>query len=178
MRILKGNYSIQTLNQAEIHQEIPEPYNSLEENASQKSRFIFQLTGEDCFGEDTGLEVKSLGGEPGVRSARYAGEHAVSEQNIQKLLDSLGDNPARDARFRTVVSLILGGKEFQFQGTCEGTITYRPIGSKGFGYDSVFMPDGAEKTFAEMSGNEKDLFSHRRKALEKMAAFLENFDFH
>ena len=178
MRILKGAFSIQTLNEAGIHQDIPEPFNTLEENARQKSGFIFQLTGEDCFGEDTGLEVHSLGGEPGVRSARYAGEEAIAEQNIKKLLEALAGNQDRDARFRTVISLIIEGKEYQFEGICNGKIKTEPAGTKGFGYDSVFVPVGSEKSFAEMSGSEKDIFSHRRKALEKMATFLEKFEFH
>jgi XTP/dITP diphosphohydrolase len=165
-----------TLKEAGIAIDIPEPYETLQENALEKSRVIHRLTRQDCFSEDTGLEVDALHGEPGVRSARYAGAENSSEKNIQKLLASLGDNTARTARFRTVISLILQEKETIFEGVCEGRITYAPRGTQGFGYDPVFIPDGSEKTFAEMTLAEKNVYSHRKKALDKLVLYLQHTD--
>jgi len=171
--ILKDRFVIIDLKQAGITQSIPEPYDTLEKNASAKSAAIFALTGENCFSEDSGLEVKALKGAPGVHSARYAGDDATAEENISKLLHELTNVDDRRARFRTVISLILNNKEFQFEGICEGRITVQPQGDSGFGYDPVFVPDGSEKTFALMTMEEKNVFSHRKKAMEKLANFLE-----
>src|ERR1700733_4723811 len=124
-----------SLRQAGIDIDIPEPHDTLEANASEKSATIHRLTGMSCFSEDTGLEVTALGGEPGVKSARYAGEDRAFAANIEKLLHKLGDNPDRRARFRTVISLILDGREHLFEGICEGRILAAPTGSGGFGYD-------------------------------------------
>jgi XTP/dITP diphosphohydrolase len=162
-----------SLKEAGINIDIPEPHDTLEANASEKSRTIYQLTGTDCFSEDTGLEVEALNGEPGVKSARYAGEDKAFDKNIDKLLLNLGDNTERKARFRTVISLILNGKEFLFEGICEGGISDVRKGGKGFGYDPVFVPTGSDSSFAEMSMEEKNKFSHRKKAIEKMIAFLK-----
>jgi len=162
-----------SLKEAGINIDIPEPHYSLEANASEKSKTIYQLTGTDCFSEDTGLEVEALNGEPGVRSARYAGEDKAFEKNIEKLLLKLGNNTNRKARFRTVISLISGGKEFLFEGVCEGEISVVRKGGKGFGYDPVFIPAGSDRSFAEMSMEEKNKFSHRKKAVDKMIAFLK-----
>lgn len=153
--------------------DIPEPHHTLEANASEKSRTIHQLTGGNCFSEDTGLEVDALGGEPGVKSARYAGEDKAFDKNIEKLLQKLGDNTRRQARFRTVVSLIWEGQEFLFEGICEGTIIQEKRGKEGFGYDPVFVPAGSTRTFAEMSLAEKGQYSHRRKAADKLVSFLQ-----
>jgi XTP/dITP diphosphohydrolase len=172
--ILNGRFEIIDLNQAGFTDPIPEPFDTLEENASTKSFTIFKLTGENCFSEDTGLEVEALNGAPGVFSARYAGEEANAEKNITKLLTGLNDITNRKARFRTVISLILNGKEFQFEGICPGAISHSPAGDRGFGYDPVFVPDGADKTFAQMNIEEKNKFSHRKKAMEKLVNFLEN----
>ena len=162
------------LKQAGIDIDIPEPYETLEENARAKSRTIFDLTGISCFSEDTGLEVNALGGAPGVRSARYAGPGRSSEENIDKLLVELEQQENRRANFRTVISLIWDRKEFLFEGICEGAILYARKGSGGFGYDSVFVPDGAERTFGEMNLEEKNEFSHRKKAAAKLVLFLQN----
>jgi len=161
-----------SLKDAGIDREIPEPYNTLEENAREKSRVILQLSGKDCFSEDTGLEVEALHGEPGVRSARYSGEQATHEQNITLLLKNLEGVENRRARFRTVISLQWQGSEYQFEGICTGEIIREKSGDQGFGYDPVFMPDGASKTFAQMNREEKAQYSHRAKAVAGLVAFL------
>jgi XTP/dITP diphosphohydrolase len=163
-----------SLKQAGIDIDIPEPHDTLEENASEKSRTIHQLTGENCFSEDTGLEVDALNGEPGVKSARYAGEDKAFDKNIDKLLAKLGSSPNRKARFRTVISLIWQGREWHFEGICEGTIGFERQGHGGFGYDPVFIPSGETRTFAEMTLAEKNQISHRKKAAEKLVLFLQN----
>jgi len=162
-----------SLKQAGIDIEIPEPHDTLEANATEKSSTIHRLTGDNCFSEDTGLEVGALNGEPGVLSARYAGEDKSFEKNIARLLEKLGDNTHRQARFRTVISLIWQGQEHLFQGICEGRILYTPDGADGFGYDPVFVPDGDTRSFARMSLEEKNHYSHRRKAADQLVAFLQ-----
>jgi XTP/dITP diphosphohydrolase len=175
IRLVLGNrFTIITLKEAGIDIDIPEPHNTLEANATEKSKVINQLTHKNCFSEDTGLEVEALNGEPGVKSARYAGEGRSFENNIEKLLLNLKPQLNRKARFRTVISLILNDKEFFFEGICTGTIINTKRGSNGFGYDPVFIPDGSQKTFAEMSMEEKSVFSHRKKALEKLVDFLSS----
>ena len=169
---LSNRFNIITLKEAGIDIDIPEPHDTLEANASEKSNVIHKLTAKNCFSEDTGLEVEALNGEPGVKSARYAGEGRVFENNIIKLLQNLSSKSNRKARFKTVISLILSEKEYLFDGICTGTITTEKRGSNGFGYDSVFIPDGSNKTFAEMTIEEKSSFSHRRKAMEKLVIFL------
>jgi XTP/dITP diphosphohydrolase len=171
---LNNRFTVITLKEAGIDIDIPEPHNTLEENASEKSGTIYRLTGKDCFSEDTGLETEALNGEPGVKSARYAGDGRSFDANIEKLLFNLHKNTNRKARFRTVISLITGGKEFLFEGVCNGVIINEKSGSNGFGYDPVFVPEGSSKTFAEMSIEEKAAFSHRKKALEKLIRFLQN----
>jgi XTP/dITP diphosphohydrolase len=161
-----------SLSQAGIDIDIPEPHDTLEANASEKSGTIHRLTGMNCFSEDTGLEVTALGGEPGVRSARYAGEDKAFANNIDKLLQKLGANPDRRARFRTVISLILDGKEHLFEGICEGHILAAPTGTGGFGYDPIFVPDGDPRSFAQMTLEEKGRFSHRHRAAAKLITFL------
>lgn len=161
-----------TLKQAGIDIDIPEPHETLEANASEKSRTIHTITGKNTFSEDTGLEVEALNGEPGVKSARYAGEHKDFGQNIRKLLDNLQGKADSKARFRTVISLIWQNKEYLFEGICPGQIVMTPRGTGGFGYDPVFVPEGSGKTFAEMNMAEKNQFSHRRKAADKLVAFL------
>lgn len=162
-----------SLRDAGIVIEIPEPHDTLEANASEKSRTIYTLTSKDCFSEDTGLEVEALHGEPGVKSARYAGEGKDFEENIIKLLNSLAPHTNRKARFRTVMSLIINGKEHFFEGICEGQIIDTKRGSQGFGYDPVFLPSGSKRTFAEMAMTEKNTFSHRKKAADKLVLFLQ-----
>ncbi|MEO6720946.1 MAG: RdgB/HAM1 family non-canonical purine NTP pyrophosphatase [Ferruginibacter sp.] len=170
---LANKFEICSLKEAGIDIEIPEPHDTLEKNASEKSFTIHQLTGKNCFSEDTGLEVFALNGEPGVKSARYAGEDCSFEANIDKLLNNMHDIEERQAHFRTVISLILNEKEYQFEGICEGQIIKEKSGTAGFGYDPVFVPNGSTKTFAEMSKEEKNGFSHRKKAMDKMIAFLQ-----
>lgn len=170
--LLGEGFEIVTLKDSGIDIDIPEPYNTLEENAHTKSATIFKMTGRDCFGEDTGLEVYALNGEPGVKSARYAGDGRDFAANIDKLLHNLEEKTNRSARFRTVISLIFNGKEHQFEGVCEGQIIEQYRGTEGFGYDPVFLPDGDTRTFAEMSLEEKNKFSHRGKAMKKLISFL------
>jgi XTP/dITP diphosphohydrolase len=173
--VLGDKFIIQTLEEADIQIEIPEPHDSLEENAREKSRVIQRLTGRNCFSEDTGLEVEALDGEPGVRSARYAGEEANFKNNIHKLLLKMRGIKERKAQFRTVISLLIDGKEFLFEGICKGEITGEENGTNGFGYDPVFIPEGAGKTFAEMSLEEKTFYSHRKKATTKFIDFLNGY---
>jgi XTP/dITP diphosphohydrolase len=163
-----------SLKQAGIDIDIPEPHATLEANASEKSSTIHRLKGGDCFSEDTGLEVEALNGAPGVKSARYAGEDRTFSNNIEKLLHNLEGQTNRKARFRTVISLILDGQEHLFEGICEGHILTTPVGEKGFGYDPVFTPHGATRSFAEMSMEEKNHYSHRRRAADKLVAFLKD----
>lgn len=170
---LPENFSVITMKDAGFQNEIPEPYLTLEENAQHKARTVAKALNASCFSEDTGLETDALDGAPGVRSARYAGEEANDKKNIEKLLHELGSNPLRNARFKTVIVLILDGEEYFFTGICEGKITTSVSGSGGFGYDPLFIPEGAERTFAEMTLEEKNSFSHRKKALSKMIAFLK-----
>ncbi|HEY9342949.1 MAG TPA: RdgB/HAM1 family non-canonical purine NTP pyrophosphatase [Hanamia sp.] len=171
--ILQGNFKIISLAEAGIEIDIPEPFNTLEENACEKARVIHAVSGEDCFAEDTGLEVDALNGEPGVRSARYAGEKKSSANNIDKLLLNLKDSKNRSAQFKTVICIIINGKHNIFDGVCKGIIIAERRGNSGFGYDPVFIPDGAKKTFAEMNLDEKNLFSHRKKAMNKLINFLK-----
>ena len=163
-----------TLTESGIDIDIPEPYDTLEENASGKSRTIFEMTGTNCFSEDTGLEVTALNGEPGVKSARYAGDNRSFDANIDKLLINLAGKPNRAASFRTVISLLIDGTETLFEGICNGQIIEERRGGQGFGYDPVFIPTGSTKTFAEMDIKEKNQFSHRKKATEKLVAFLNS----
>jgi XTP/dITP diphosphohydrolase len=169
-----GSLEVVSLKAAGIDIDIPEPHDTLEANASEKSRTIHQLTGENCFSEDTGLEIDALDGEPGVKSARYAGEDKSFDKNIDKVLNKLGDNPHRSARFRTVISLIWNGKEYLFEGICEGRILHARQGEGGFGYDPIFVPEGDDRSFAEMSIADKNRYSHRRKAADKLVLFLQN----
>ena len=168
-------FQIFTLEEVGIDIDIPEPHDTLEANATEKSSTIFKLTNEAVFSEDTGLEVHALGGAPGVKSARYAGEGRNMQDNIDKLLHELKDKPARAAQFRTGVSLIIGGKEYQFEGICKRHITHEMDGSNGFGYDPVFIPEGSNTTFANMDIAEKNKFSHRKKAVQQLIDFLNAY---
>lgn len=170
--LVDSKYQIITLKEARLDIDIAEPFDTLEENASAKSGTIYDLTGINCFSEDTGLMADALNGEPGVKSARYAGEKCSFEENIDKLLLNLKGKTNRKARFKTVISLLINGEETFFEGICEGKITDEKRGNSGFGYDPVFIPEGSDKTFAEMTRDEKAGFSHRAKATEKLVAFL------
>jgi XTP/dITP diphosphohydrolase len=162
-----------SLNEAGIFQDLPEPHPTLKENAQSKAKFVKELTGgENCFSEDTGLEVDALGGDPGVHSARYAGEPPDSAKNVRKLLRAMADSSNRRARFTTIICLILRDKEYFFEGRCEGQLLRSSTGTGGFGYDPIFQPDGSDKSFAEMDNEEKNVFSHRRKAGDLLVAFL------
>lgn len=169
---LPQTISVVSLEEAGIDIDIPEPFETFEENAREKGRTIYRLTNQNCFSEDTGLEVEALHGAPGVYSARYAGPENSSDKNIQKLLTELGDETNRKAQFRTVIFLVLNSKEYYFEGLCTGQVTSSPIGSSGFGYDAIFMPDGSAKTFGEMTITEKNVWSHRQKAMSKLVTFL------
>ncbi|MBS1610684.1 MAG: RdgB/HAM1 family non-canonical purine NTP pyrophosphatase [Bacteroidetes bacterium] len=174
IRAVTGNkFDILTLKEAGIDIDIPEPHDTLEKNATEKSLTIYKMTHTNCFSEDTGLEVESLNGEPGVKSARYAGDDRSFDKNIDKLLNKLAGSDNRRARFRTVISLIIDGKEDLFEGIAEGKIIDIRKGTNGFGYDPVFVPNGSNKTFAEMDMEEKNRYSHRKKATEKLIAFLK-----
>jgi XTP/dITP diphosphohydrolase len=170
---LPQGFRITIMKDAGVDEEIPEPFHTLEENSKHKAEFLAERLRQDCFAEDTGLEVEALNGEPGVRSARYAGEGKNFEANIDKLLANMQGKNNRKARFRTVFSLILDGKIYQFEGICNGTILENKAGTGGFGYDPVFLPDGSSKAFAEMTMEEKNSYSHRKKGLDLMIDFLK-----
>jgi XTP/dITP diphosphohydrolase len=171
---LPDSLSIITMKEAGIDIDIPEPHDTLQDNAAEKARTIRQITNENCFSEDTGLEVFSLNNEPGVKSARYAGEDKSFDKNIDKLLSKLENSENRQAQFRTVICLILQEKEYFFEGICKGEVINERKGEAGFGYDPVFIPEGSTKTFAQMSMEEKNAFSHRKKALDKLVEFLNS----
>lgn len=174
IRAITGTqFNIITLKEAGINIDIPEPHNTIQENASEKSNTIFKLTKQNCFGEDTGLEVEALNGEPGVKSARYAGDEKNFEANIDKLLSKLNGIKHRNAQFKTVISLMWDAKEYLFEGVTKGKIINERRGKNGFGYDAVFMPEDSNKTFGEMEMAEKNLLSHRRKATDKLIEFLK-----
>lgn len=169
---LGGMFEIKTLSEIGCTEDIPETSDTLRGNAGQKSHYLFDRFHCDCFADDTGLEVEALDGAPGVYSARYAGPAKDSEANIDKLLSELEGKENRRARFRTVISLILDGEEYTFEGIVNGTILTERHGSHGFGYDPVFQPDGYNCSFAELSMEEKNKISHRGKATEQLIRFL------
>ena len=171
-QILKGKYHVLGLADIGFNGDIPETGDTLAENAFIKSQFVFDRFQVDCFSDDTGLEIDALGGRPGVYSARYAGEEGDAERNIHKILGELIGINDRSARFVTVISLILGDEQFLFEGRVEGQITNVKIGDGGFGYDPVFIPDGYDKTFAEIESELKNSISHRKRAVDKLIAFL------
>lgn len=169
------------LKELDISEDIPEDFATLEENASQKAWYIYDRYQKNCFADDTGLEVERLNGAPGVYSARYSRlgdpvyqDLEIAEANIRKLLDNLAGSSNRKARFRTVISLVLNGEEFKFEGIVDGEIVRDRSGSEGFGYDPVFRPEGYDVTFAEMALQEKNRISHRARAVEKLITFLRD----
>lgn len=170
--ILGGSFRIASLKEIGCIDDIPETADTLEGNALQKARYVKDKFGYDCFADDTGLEVEALGGAPGVFSARYAGLGHDSEANMRKLLKELEGKTNRQAQFRTVVALILEGREYTFEGIVRGTILTERRGTAGFGYDPVFVPEGYAETFAEMGSEEKNRISHRARAVQKLADFL------
>jgi XTP/dITP diphosphohydrolase len=166
-------FTILSLSDIGFMDDIPETAETLEGNASLKSNYIFQRYKKDCFADDTGLEVDALNGKPGVHSARYSGPGHDHQKNIEKLLFELKGEKSRQARFRTVISLILDGKETIFEGIVNGKIAKEKHGDKGFGYDPVFIPEGFTKSFAETDLLEKNELSHRGKAIRKLLAYLK-----
>lgn len=163
-----------TLEEMGIREKLPENGNTLQYNAWQKANHVYSMHGLNCFADDTGLEVEALDGQPGVFSARYAGENATSSMNVQKLLGELKGKTNRKARFRTVISLIMNATEYRFEGIVNGYIAESPKGDGGFGYDPIFIPEGENRTFAEMTFDEKNKISHRTKAMENMVRFLKD----
>jgi XTP/dITP diphosphohydrolase len=171
-QLLTDNIKLVSLAAIGCKDELPETGNTLEANSLQKAAYVWDNFQVNCFADDTGLEVEALGGEPGVYSARYAGPQRNSEDNIRLLLQNMEGKVNRKARFRTIITLMLDGKNYTFEGTVEGKITLAWRGNKGFGYDPVFQPDGYETTFAEMDLHEKNKISHRAKAFEQLINFL------
>jgi len=174
--ILGNSFSLLSLSDLNIADDIPENEPTLEGNALQKSRYIHRLLNLNVFADDTGLEIEILNGLPGVNSARFAGDSKNSEANIYKALQMMGNASNRKARFRTVIALILDNREYFFEGTVDGEIISERRGKEGFGYDPVFIPRGYDVTFAEMSLTEKNKISHRAKAFEKLREFLLQYD--
>jgi len=171
-KVLPAEIEIITLKDIDLKEDIPETQNTLEGNAKQKSEYVLNNFDLDCFADDTGLEIPALNNEPGVRSARYAGEQRDSEANMQLVLDRLKGKDDRSARFRTVISLELNGKQYLFEGIVNGTIREGKSGDGGFGYDPIFEPENCGRTFGEMTMDEKNQYSHRARAFEKMINFL------
>ncbi len=176
-KLLNKSISLKSLSDINCSEEIPETGLTLEENARQKSMYIFNKFGIDCFSDDTGLEIDCLNGKPGVYSARYAGEEKDAEQNMHKVLTEMKGYSNRNAQFRTVISLVITNKEYQFEGVVKGKIENRASGNEGFGYDPIFTPDGYKQTFAEMDISLKNKISHRALAVSKLIDFLNNGDY-
>lgn len=170
--ILDGKVDIRSLSEIGCFDEIPETADTLEGNALMKAKYVYDRFQLNCFADDTGLEIEALGGEPGVFSARYAGLEHDSFKNRMKVLRLMEQQNNRSAQFRTVIALILQGKEYFFEGKIKGAITREQRGEGGFGYDSIFVPDGYEKTFAELSAEQKNKISHRAIAVKKFADFI------
>jgi XTP/dITP diphosphohydrolase len=171
--ILGDKIKLLSLNDIGCDEDIPEDQETLEGNASQKAFYVYNKFGYNCFADDTGLEIDALNGEPGVYSARYAGDEKSSEANIAKVLAQLFKIKNRKARFRTVISLVIDGSEKQFEGVVEGEILTEKRGTSGFGYDPVFQPSGFVQTFAEMNLTDKNKISHRGRAVEKLIHYLK-----
>ena len=171
--ILGSEYTIVSLSELNCNDDIPETANTLEGNALIKAQYIKDKFGLDCFADDTGLEIEALGGEPGVYSARYAGEENCATKNMCKVLRLLGDNKNRKACFRTVITLIIGDKTSYFEGRINGDIATQPRGESGFGYDPIFVPEGYLVSFAQLSAAEKNGISHRALAVNELALHLQ-----
>jgi XTP/dITP diphosphohydrolase len=171
--IMSDLYEVLSLDDIGCHEEIVEDAETIEGNAKIKADFVTNKYHVDCFADDTGLEVEALNGAPGVYSARYAGEHCSYQDNVNKMLNAMRGKTNRKAAFRTVIALNLDGKSYTFEGRCDGQIVESQRGTDGFGYDPIFMPDGFNQTFAEMSHEEKNAISHRGRATKKLIAFLK-----
>jgi XTP/dITP diphosphohydrolase len=173
-QLLPSTIEIISLESIGCYEDIPETADTIKENAIMKANYVTQKYGYDCFADDTGLEVESLNGAPGVFSARYAGEQKNSDDNMNKLLNELESKTNRTAQFKTVIALNINGKQHTFTGIAKGKITLEKTGNQGFGYDPIFIPDGYTLTFAQLSLEEKGTISHRGKATEQLLAFLKN----
>lgn len=173
---LNGLFTIQTLQELGCNEDIPETADTLEGNALQKARYLYEKYGCDCFADDTGLEVEALDNAPGVYSARYAGEAKSADENMKKLLRELSGATSRKARFRTVIALIMDGKEYLFEGIVTGQILNERQGNEGFGYDPIFLPDGYKQSFAQLSMSEKNAISHRGRAVDQLLVFLKQLE--
>ena len=172
-KILGDKITLYNLSDYNINKEIPEDEDTIKKNAMFKAKFIYNQTGKNVFADDTGLEIDSLNGEPGVYSARYSGKEKNSEKNIQLVLNNLKNKINRNARFKTIISLIHNGKCLNFEGIVNGKITLKKRGINGFGYDSIFQPNGYSMTFGEMENGEKNRISHRSIAINKMINYLK-----
>jgi XTP/dITP diphosphohydrolase len=172
--ITGDEFIISSLKDIGCDEDIPEEAETIAGNAAQKAWFIYRKYGLDCFADDTGLEIEALDGRPGVKSARYAGEDCIAENNIRKVLHELDGEKNRKARFRTVIALVTGGREFLFEGTVEGIILQEKRGADGFGYDPVFLPEGFDQSFAEMPAALKNSISHRGAAMKKLITYLKH----
>ena len=172
-KILGDKITLYNLSDYNINKEIPEDEDTIKKNAMFKAKFIYNQTGKNVFADDTGLEIDSLNGEPGVYSARYSGKEKNSEKNIQLVLNNLKNKINRNARFKTIISLIHNGKCLNFEGIINGEITLKRKGMNGFGYDSIFQPEGYSMTFGEMENGEKNRISHRSIAINKMINYLK-----
>jgi XTP/dITP diphosphohydrolase len=173
--LLGNSFNLLSLNDLNIREDIPEEEPLIEGNALAKARYVYNTTGMDVFADDTGLEIAALDGLPGVHSARFASENKDSSANIKKVLSMLGKTKNREARFRTVIALIIEKKEYLFEGIVNGTIISEIKGTEGFGYDPIFVPEGKILTFAEMELNEKNTISHRARAFAKLKEFLIHY---
>jgi XTP/dITP diphosphohydrolase len=174
-RLLPSSINVKTLKDIGCEEDIPETADTVEGNALQKANYVMDHYQTNCFADDTALEVDALNGEPGVYSARYAGPQRSAEDNMQLLLSKLEGKENRSARFRTVIALILEGKEYSFEGIVEGKISLEKSGSEGFGYDPIFIPNDYSVSFSEMSMEEKNSISHRGRAVRKLVEFLKNY---
>jgi XTP/dITP diphosphohydrolase len=174
VRDIVGNrVEVLSLSDIDCNDDIPETADTLQGNALIKARYIYEKYGVDCFADDTGLEVEALDGAPGVYSARYAGEECDSEANMKKLLHNLTDKNNRNAQFRTVIALIINGEERLFNGIVKGVIATEKMGTSGFGYDPIFIPEGFSESFAQMDASMKNSISHRYRATEELSKFLK-----
>ncbi len=170
--LIPSGIEILSLNDIDCREEIPETQATIEGNASQKAFYVFEKYGKNCFADDTGLEIEALDGRPGVLSARYASDAKNADENMNKVLNELNGAENRKARFKTIISLVINGKELQFEGIVNGTILTEKRGNSGFGYDPIFLPEGSAKSFAEMDLSEKNKNSHRAKAVDLLVKYL------
>ena len=171
-KLLPVGFELLTLKDISFFEEIPETTNTINGNSQQKARFVYDRTGINCLSDDSGLEINALNGRPGVDSAHYAGLPPDNAKNINRVLKEMDGLKDRSSRFVTVMTLILDGEEYQFEGEVNGTITTTPIGHNGFGYDPIFIPQGFNRTFAQMEAFDKNQISHRAKALDKLKEFF------